>query len=154
MPVTHAAGQSALRRCHWPIMGPRGPVMGAMLLLKERRGTLQSHWAEEKSSGTSIMEMQNTQWCRGTMRGHFIHSSALSPFSWSCSVCVWEGERRKKRGHSHPSKKRKKELCEKVGLRLLFALSLIWSGPTVALVSPSSVWISQSDDEENQHRGF
>lgn len=40
-----------------------------------------AHWVEEKSSGTSIMEMQNTQWRSGTMQRHFIHSSGLSPFS-------------------------------------------------------------------------
>lgn len=39
-----------------------------------------AHWLEEKSSGTSIMEMQNTQWCGSTMGGHFIHSVPLSPF--------------------------------------------------------------------------
>ena len=40
-----------------------------------------AHWLEEKSSGTSIMEMQNTQWCCGTMWGHFIHTVPLSPSS-------------------------------------------------------------------------
>lgn len=82
-----------------------------------------------------------------------LHSLLCSVTLFMELQCVCERERRKKRGDSHPSKK-KKELCEKVGLQLLFALSLIWSGATVALVSPSPVWISQSDDEENQHRGF
>lgn len=39
-----------------------------------------AHRLEEKSSGTSIMEMQNTQWSCSTMWGHFIHSVPLSPF--------------------------------------------------------------------------
>lgn len=60
--------------------GPWKLLMAAMLLFKAQEMVPPAHWLEEKSSGTSIMEMQNTQWCGGTMRGHFIHSFfPLSP---------------------------------------------------------------------------
>lgn len=69
------------------IMGLEKPLMAAMLLFKPKRWALQPIDWRRSRVAPSIMEMQNTQWCGGTMWGHFIHTVPLSPFSEK----VWGG---------------------------------------------------------------
>lgn len=87
--------------------GPRKPLMAAMFLFREKRWALQPIDRGEKSSGTSIMEMQNTQWCSGTMCGG-------TSFTASPSFRVW-GER----GEARYPRRKTEEVCEKVQLLLL-----------------------------------